>query len=70
MNKHRHSGFHGVLLIVIVAIIAVAGALGYVLYKNLNKHTDTAVRWQYNQQEDKWFVAQGTAPACKQPFVF
>lgn len=73
MNKREYDGFHGVLIIVIVAAIAGAGVLGYVFYKNLaknTKNTDTTVRWQYDQQKGEWFVAQGTAPACKEPFVF
>lgn len=73
MNKHRHNGFHGVLFIVIITVVALAGVLGYALYKNLaknTKNTDTIVRWQYDQQKDEWLVAQGTAPACKEPFVF
>lgn len=73
MKNRRYNGFHGVLIIMIVAAIAIVGVLGYVFYKNFaksTKNTGATVRWQYNQQEDKWFVAQGTAPACKQPFVF
>lgn len=79
MNMRKQDGFHVLLLGVIIIAIAIAGVLGVILYKNftkntntttMNANTDTAVRWEYNQQENEWFVAQGTAPACKEPFVF
>lgn len=55
-------------------VIAVLGVIIFtgiaVLHKSKNKPATSEVTWSFNEQQLKWFARTGTAPMCKDPFVF
>lgn len=81
-KKLSPDGFHVVALVLAVAVVGVVGLVGYKVSSRGDKAPKTSagqvrskaaeqeVKWAFNQQKNEYFVESGTAPACKQPFVF
>ncbi|MFZ2126553.1 MAG: hypothetical protein WAV04_03530 [Candidatus Microsaccharimonas sp.] len=69
MSKSSQSGFHLWIILVAVAAIGVIGLLGWVFITNSNK-TTSEVQWAFDEQKIAWYTKTGTAPDCKDPFVF
>ena len=70
MARTNEAGFHTLLVLLLVVVLGGVGAIGYfVLTKSQNK-TSAEVRWNYDNQQDKWVATKGVAPNCKDPFIF
>jgi hypothetical protein len=69
-NKLNQNGFHLLLLLVFLLVFGVVGTIGYVIFTNNKNKSNAEVRWSYDDKKDEWFVKQGTAPPCKEPYVF
>lgn len=74
-------GFHIIGLIVALLVVGTIGLVGYKVLTTQDKpasestpnssaKTNGDVQWAFNQQTQRWFVASGTAPKCKEPFTF
>lgn len=70
MLKTKENGFHVVLLIVLLAVCGVIGFVGYVVFTKAQDKVNADVRWSYNSVKNEWFVKEGIAPTCKDPYVF
>lgn len=76
--QHNSRGFSVVEGLIILAVLAVIGFVGYTVFTKMKSDskqqtpgTSTGdVRWQYNEQSSAWETVSGTAPECKEPFVF
>lgn len=68
--KSNQAGFYLWPLLLFIVIISVTGSIGYMIFSKSEDKANAAVRWSYDQVEDKWFVAEGQAPKCQQPFNF
>ena len=68
----KQAGYHVIGIVILLAVVGVVGAVGFLVFKSdldNNKASDEVV-WAYNDQENKWFTQEGTAPMCKNPFRF
>jgi hypothetical protein len=67
-------GFHVIELIIILTIISLVGFVGFkVLVRNddtRGKSATDKVKWIFDSQNNRYYVATGKAPACKKPFTF
>lgn len=72
MQRHRlnQRGFHALLFVIALAVLGAIGAVGYVVFSNAQNKANAEVRWAFDDKKNEWFVQQGVAPACKDPFVF
>lgn len=80
LKRLTASGFHLVALILLTLVVSVVAITGYaVLHKNnaapssqitVETKATVAPVWQFNNKQQVWQVANGTAPACKDPFTF
>lgn len=78
-------GVAHILTALVLIIVAAIGVVGYGVLTAQDKPstntsqsgsrtnsatTDGEVKWAFNQKTQRWFVESGTAPRCKEPFVF
>lgn len=72
MKQDVSQGFHLGVLIVAIAILGIVAALIFVFLnsKTNSDKTSQSVRWAYNESSQEWYVQQGVAGACKDPFTF
>lgn len=68
--ENRQAGFHVIGLVLAFAVIAVIATTAYVVITKSKEATSQEVVWAYNEQKQEWYVKQGVAPNCKEPFVF
>jgi hypothetical protein len=79
--RTRQSGFHLILIVIVLVVIGIIAALGFVWFKNrdasngsgssASTSTDTkSVQWMFDEKALRWVVQSGKAPQCKDPFVF
>lgn len=71
-KKLKHNGFSVIELIVIIFVLAVLGAAGFIAWNKFQekRNANTEVVWAFNEQNNQWFAKTGKAPSCKEPFVF
>jgi hypothetical protein len=83
-KKSSQAGFHVIELVIALVVLAIIGFAGFKVFGNKSQKADQAakttqtaksgstdpVKWAFNGNEMKWFTQTGTAPACKDPFVF
>jgi len=66
----NQAGFHTLLLVAVLLVTGVVGAVGYRVISRPADKQNAAVRWSYDNAKNAWYTSQGTAPACKEPYVF
>jgi hypothetical protein len=69
-KRLNQNGFHVLLLIIFLVVVGVIGTVGYVVRSNSRNKANAEVFWSFDNKKQEWYVKQGTAPACKEPFVF
>lgn len=69
MTTRKEGGFHLLISLVVLAVVAAIGFVGYMVFTKDNK-SDGEVLWSFNEQSNEWEVSQGTAPACPEPMKF
>jgi len=83
-KKLPQDGFHVIEILIVLAVLGVIGFVGFKVFgskeKTNNSETsdtttakttnDESVKWAFNQEKLEWFTETGTAPKCKDPFVF
>ena len=72
MHQKLSQGFHIGVLFVVIAIL---GIIGVLIYTFLNSQTSSdkaseKVEWAYNENKQEWYVQQGVATVCQDPFIF
>lgn len=81
--KRKQQGFHVIEVLLVLLALAVIGFIVYRVLTSANAPqaaqptTDGGTSdkndppvWEYHQEKREWFVKSGTAPACKEPFIF
>lgn len=76
--KHNKNGFVLVELLIIIAVIAALGFIGYkFVSKSSERKSGTSpngtsnrgdVVWAYDEGQKQWITESGKAPACQEPF--
>jgi hypothetical protein len=84
-KKLSQDGFHVIELTLVVLVLAIVGFVGFKVLGNKKtpktnqttattqtptSHSKEPVKWAFNQDALKWFTQTGTAPKCRDPFVF
>lgn len=67
-HQRNQNGFHIVLLLIAVFIVAVLVVIAVRVISS--QKADTEVQWAFNEQTLEWYAASGTPPQCRDPFVF
>lgn len=69
-DRSNQEGFHLVILLIAILIIGAVGFVGFRAFTQNKEATNAAVEWAFDEQKLAWYTKTGTAPACKEPFVF
>lgn len=67
---NRQAGFHVIGLVLVLAAITLIATTAYVVITRSKGSSAKEVVWAYNDQKQEWYVKQGVAPDCKEPFIF
>lgn len=70
IKRLSQDGFHTVIILLFLVVIGVIGTVGYVVFRNAHNKASADVRWNYDTTKNEWFVKEGVAPSCKDPYVF
>lgn len=59
------------IITLLIALLAVGAVIIFVAQqRQMEDAANRPVKWAYDSEKKEWFVKEGRAPACKDPFVF
>lgn len=59
-------------IVALIVVVVILGGIGFFIFQQrmLENSANLPVKWAYDEQKKEWFVSQGKAPTCNEPFVF